>query len=144
MNGDGCLVHAHEEPVTLVPLHLRPPGRGGMNSPVVTVCANTAAGVYALLERIEAYATISPLKTPAGVVATLPADVWGNFTAIERVIAYRAWFSYGHAFLRGDYEEVYRCWRADGTAKLSEIPSMQNLAVLANLPRRYRRRMARW
>lgn len=141
--GDGCLLHQHRRLVPIERVPLRPVSRGGpTGGPVIEVCANSAAMVYELLERIEGYASAGAQDTAREVLQALPPTWWRIFPAGERAVAYRIWLRYGDAFLRGVLADWVVSWHPDGRARLPGTPSVDDLSAVAGWPARLRRRLA--
>lgn len=144
MMGDGCIAHEHDRLVPLVLVPVRLPARGGPpDGPGVWLCANAAATVYDLLERIEGFASAGAQATAREVVAALPARWLPVYPGRERLVAYRIWLTYGDAVLRGSLDRELRSWHPDGRSKISGLPDVADLDTVASWPRRLRRRLAR-
>lgn len=144
MRGRVCLAHpCHPDPVPIQIHTVRPVARGGQGTPTVQLCANAHGSVHALLEELEAYASVSPYATVAECIRLLPREVWSRFSTAERVIAYRGWQAYGLGYIGGRYASHARMWFTDGSPKMAGVPVFADLQHAARWSRRLRRELER-
>lgn len=108
---------------------------------MVSLCANAHGRVHVLLDEIEDTAAASPYATVGEVLRSIPGDLWPGFDAVERMIAFHGWETYGLGFLNGRYETAARLWRTDGAPKLPDVPLFVDLGHAARWSRRWRREL---